>query len=85
MVDSGLWHQATVRDRNDQTVHVGNVTGERDQRPGNDHLPPGVTTSGPGRGARRPDNGRGRAALPTTCFPRLPLPVPHFLPGKETE
>lgn len=32
MVNSGVWHQANVRDRNDRTVHVGTATGERDQR-----------------------------------------------------
>lgn len=33
MVDSGNWHQASVRDRHDWTVHVGVPSGKRDQRP----------------------------------------------------
>lgn len=33
MVDTGDWHQASVRDRNDRTVHVGEPTGQRDRKP----------------------------------------------------
>jgi hypothetical protein len=40
MVDSGVWHHASVRDRNDRTVHVGAMANERDPRPGGDGPPP---------------------------------------------
>jgi hypothetical protein len=33
MADSGVWHTASVRDRNDQTVYVADVTGKQDQTP----------------------------------------------------
>lgn len=33
MVDSRTWHQASVRDRNDQTVHVGRKDDAEGQRP----------------------------------------------------
>jgi hypothetical protein len=40
MVDSGVWAHASVRDRNDQTVHVGEVTRSNGRGPHDDDLPP---------------------------------------------
>lgn len=34
MVDTGIWHQANVRDRNDQTVHVGGKEDRSDTQAG---------------------------------------------------
>jgi hypothetical protein len=40
MVDSGVWAHASVRDRNDQTVYVGEVAQGNGNGPPDDHLPP---------------------------------------------
>lgn len=40
MVDSGLWHHASVRDKNDQTVHVGRTEDAKQKDGGSDDYQP---------------------------------------------